>query len=149
MELAPRKVGILALLQPLRLLLTHQIRAEDSFSHQTKCKAHDSNSNEIHVRIRATHRARFLLSSGSRQPIEQTSVRGLACRPLLVYNMFLGISFPPVLHLVVVEESYRGSHDGAVLGKEGCELGEHPGVQGSPVEPTTESRTGDPCSEHS
>lgn len=33
-------------------------------------------------------------------------------------------------------------------GREGCELVEHPGVQGSPVSPTAESRAGDPCSKH-
>lgn len=65
-----------------------------------------------------------------------------------MYSTFLGVNSPPVLHLVVVEESYRDSHDGAVLGREGRKLGKHPGMQGSPVEPTTESGTGDPCSKH-
>lgn len=31
-------------------------------------------------------------------------------------STFLGLSSSPVLHLVVVEGSYRGSQDGAVLG---------------------------------
>lgn len=63
------------------LLLPIQTLVEDSFSCQTKCKAHDSNSKEIHVWIQAARRAWFLLSSGSQHLVPHPG-RSLSAVPV-------------------------------------------------------------------